>query len=165
MQMEKQEEVTPIESGKNTEVIVRGHFYDNTGYAKVNRNLAFCLHRHKSVTAIEPVNNQNTLNEVETRILSLLRKPLGSDAILIDSVVATQSAKTKKAYNILYTTAETNRVPQNFIDIANSYDKLWVTSNFCKQSFIDSGYKKTIDVVHPIINCNLYKKTVNTVGF
>lgn len=146
-------------SGRKTEVIVRGHFYDNTGYAKVNRNLSFCLHRQQCVVCIDPVNNQNYLNEVETRILSMMRRPVGEKAILIDSVIPTQSSDDKCNYNILYTTAESSAVPPVFAKIANDYDELWVTSEFCKQAFYNSGYGKEISVVNPIINANLYKKT------
>lgn len=151
--------VDKIKSGAKTEVVIRGHFYDHTGYAKVNRNLAFCLHRKNCLVRIDPVNNQNHLNEVETKVLSLMRKPVGERAILIDSVVPTQAIDKKDCYSILYTTAESNRVPQNFVDIANTYDELWVTSNFCKQSFIDSGYKNNIIIAPPIVNPHLYKKT------
>lgn len=163
--VENEKQNVEIASGPHTEVVIRGHFYDSTGYAKVNRNLAFCLHRHKCVTAIDPVNNQNTLNEVETKVLSLLRRPLGSDAILIDSVVPSQAKRDKKGYSILYTTAEANRVPKHFIDVANTYNELWVTSDFCKSAFLNSGYDKEISIVHPIINCNLYKRTSSTMQF
>lgn len=157
VEMTNSEIVPTKESGQKCEVLVRGHFYDATGYAKVNRNLALNLCKAGLNVAIEPVNSQNYLNEIETRILGLLRREQGKDTILIDSVIPPQAKVARHAYNILYTTAESNRVPKQFIEIANRYDELWVTSNFCANSFSASGYKKDISVVPPIINCNLYK--------
>lgn len=141
------------------QVRIRGHFYDNTGYAKVNRNLALNLARSKIKTVIDPVSLHNQLNEVEARILATLRHPYAKNSLLIDSVIPPQAVENHDGYKILYTTAETNRVPKQFIDIANNYDEMWVTSNFSKQSFLHSGYAAKIKVVPPIINCGLYKKT------
>ena len=147
------------DSGEKCEVLVRGHFYDCTGYAKVNRNLAINLCKVGLNVAIEPVNTQNYLNEIENKVLSLMRKEQGKNAILIDSVIAPQYKKNRQSYSILYTTAEANRVPKQFVEIADTYDELWVTSNFCAESFVSSGYKKEIHIVPPIVNCNLYKNT------
>lgn len=146
------------ESGLFTECFVRGHFYDYTGYAKVNRNLAFTMHKNKINTSILPINNQNYLNEVEAKIIGLLKKPIGTKAVMIDSVVPVQGNPETNRFSILYTTAETESVPKNFIDIANKYDELWVVSSFCAQSFVNSGYSKKIQIVPPVINCNTYTK-------
>lgn len=153
-------------SGEAIEAIVRGHFYDATGYSKVNRNLAICLKRNGINVEIDPVTiNNNTLNELEARILSMLRKPVGKEAIRIDSVIPTQGRVFRDFYNILYTTAECKFVPKQFIDISNDYNELWVTSNFSKDSFINSGYKGNIKVIHPIINVNLYKENITPILF
>lgn len=153
-------------SGLSTEAILRGHFYDATGYSKVNRNFAMCLRRSGIAVEIDPVTTRNnTLNEVEAMIFSILKKPVGKDAIRIDSVIPTQGKIEKGCYNILYTTTESRVVPKQFVDIANDYDELWVTSNFCKQSFLNSGYSGKVSVVHPIVNPNLYKEDVQPYTF
>ena len=153
-------------SGLSTEVILRGHFYDATGYSKVNRNLSMCLRRNGLAIEIDPVTTRNnTLNEVEAMIFSILRRPVGKDAIRIDSVIPTQGRIEKGSYNILYTTTESQVVPKQFVDIANDYNELWVTSKFCKQSFLNSGYSGKISVVNPIVNPNLYKENVQPYTF
>jgi glycosyltransferase involved in cell wall biosynthesis len=153
-------------SGLSTEVILRGHFYDATGYSKVNRNFAMCLRRNGLAIEIDPVTTRNnTLNEVEAMIFSILKKPVGKDAIRIDSVIPTQGKIEKGCYNILYTTTESRVVPKQFIDIANDYHELWVTSSFCKQSFLNSGYSGKVSVVHPVVNPNLYKENVQPYTF
>lgn len=153
-------EIDRREKTSKMEALIRGHFYDNTGYAKVNRNLAFTLYRKGLFVEIDPVTNNSCLNEMEAKVLQLLRKPACKGYVHIDSVIPTQS-KVSKNYNILYTTTECDLVPNQFIEVANTYDQLWVTSNFCKKSFENSGYKKEIKVIHPVINCNLYKNEVS----
>jgi glycosyltransferase involved in cell wall biosynthesis len=153
-------------SGLSTEVILRGHFYDATGYSKVNRNFAMCLRRNGVAVEIDPVTTRNnTLNEVEAMIFSILKKPVGKDAIRIDSVIPTQGKIEKDCYNILYTTTESRVVPKQFIDIASDYNELWVTSEFCKQSFLHSNYSGKIRIIHPIVNPNLYKDSVQPYSF
>ena len=47
-------------------VIIKGHFYDNSGYAKVNRNLAFGLQKlglNISVNPIDPIDFNNYSEE------------------------------------------------------------------------------------------------------
>jgi glycosyltransferase involved in cell wall biosynthesis len=144
-------------SGLKTEVVLRGHFYESSGYAKVNRNLTLNLARQGVAVEIEPISTKNNdLNEVEARMLGLFRKQVGKGAIFIDSVVPTHAKPSKLYHNILYTTCESNAVPTQFIEAAEKYDEVWVTSNFCKQAFLASGMVKDIVVVPPIINSKLY---------
>ena len=151
--------VERLPSGEKIEVILRGHFYEYTGYAKVNRNFSMSLAIDNIFVEISPISIRNSdINEVEARMLSLLKRQVGKDAILIDSVVPTHAKPSSKLYNILYTTAETNRVPKQFIDVTELYDEVWVTSTFSKQSYEESGCKKRILIVPPIINGNLYSE-------
>jgi glycosyltransferase involved in cell wall biosynthesis len=140
-------------------VRIRGHFYDNTGYAKVNRNFALNCAKNKIHTFIEPVTYNNNLNEIEVAVINTLRKQPYENSLLIDSVIPPQFDKNTQHAKILYTTSETTRVPKQFIDIANNYDALWTTSQFSADAFVLGGYNKNIDVVAPIINVNQYKKT------
>jgi len=157
-----EEEKTRPKSGNKVEVILRGHFYETTGYSKVNRNLAINLYRNGFFVEIDPISTKNNdMNEIEARVFSSFRKTAGKDAILIDSVIPSQGNPIKGHYNILYTTSECCFVPKQFIEIASSYDEIWVTSNFSKSSFKNSGCNSKITVVPPIINKNLYKENVS----
>lgn len=152
-------------SGPKIEAILRGHFYESSGYAKVNRNLALNLFRQGIVVEIEPVSTRNNdLNEVEARMLSFMKNPVGKDAVFIDSVIPTHGKVSKQNYNILYTTAE-SLVPSLFIEIANQYNEIWVTSSFSKKAFQSSGFEKKITIVPPIVNKNLYHENVQPYVF
>jgi len=154
-------EIKRFDSSANIETIVRGHFYESSGYAKVNRNLVLNLARQGIGVEIDPISmRHNDLNEVEARMLSMFRKPMGKDAILIDSVIPTHCQANSQPYKILYTTAESVEVPRQFIDSANQYDELWVTSSFSKQAYERSGYVGKIYLMPPIINKFLYKEQV-----
>jgi glycosyltransferase involved in cell wall biosynthesis len=148
------------ESGSTPEIVIRGHFYESTGYAKVNRNLALNLKISGYKTEIYPISTRNsTMNEVESRMLSYLKSPVGKDHIFIDSVIPTHSKIEKNNYSVLYTTAETNKVSKDFVEIANKYSELWTTSEFSKNAFLKSGYNKNIKIVKPIINTALYNES------
>ncbi len=157
---------TRSQSGSATEIIFRGQFYQSTGYAKVNKNLAINLHKQGIKVEIDPVSFNNIdVNEIEAKALSFLRRKNGKNAILLDSVVATQSSVNKQLYSILYTTVETNEASKQFISEASKYNELWVTSSFCKDSFLKSGYQGDIKIVYPIVNKNLYNQNVKKILF
>ena len=153
-------------SGSKIEVILRGHFYETTGYSKVNRSLALNLYRKGCLVEIDPISfKNNDMNEMEAKVFSMFRRPVGNSAIQIDSVIPTQGKPLKNHYNILYTTSEALSVPEQFIDVSNGYDEIWVTSSFSKRAFEDSGCARKITVVPPILNGNMYKENVLPYSF
>lgn len=153
-------------SGSKIEIILRGHFYETTGYSKVNRNLALNLYRKGCLVEIDPISfKNNDMNEMEAKVFSMFRRPVGNSAIQIDSVIPTQGKPLKNHYNILYTTSEALSVPKQFIDISSGYDEIWVTSSFSKRAFEDSGCARKVTVVPPIQNGNMYKENVLPYSF
>jgi glycosyltransferase involved in cell wall biosynthesis len=153
-------------SGSKIEVILRGHFYETTGYSKVNRSLALNLYRKGCLVEIDPISfKNNDMNEMEAKVFSMFRKPVGRNAIQIDSVIPTQGNPLKGHYNILYTTSEALSVPKQFIDASNEYDEIWVTSSFSQRAFENSGSNRKITVVPPILNSNMYKENVLPYSF
>lgn len=154
----EEEEIMP--SGTDPEVIVKGHFYEAGGYAKVNRNLAMGLSVCGVNTQIQPISSRhNDLNEAEIRILSKLKAKVGSKAIRIDSIIPTFGEISPRAsYRILYTTVEASTVPEQITKVCDQYDEVWVTSDFCKDVLSKSGVKRPIYVVPPGIQTSLYNE-------
>ena len=105
------------------------------------------------------------MNEMEAKVFSMFRRPVGSNAIQIDSVIPTQGKPLKNNYNILYTTSEALSVPEQFIDVSSAYDEIWVTSSFSKRAFENSGCNRKITIVPPILNGNMYKENVLPYSF
>ena len=136
---------------------VKGQFYDYSGYAKVNRNIVRCLNSISPV-AIDPIDIKNMkLNKED--ILDISDFPLSSDAcVKIDSIVPSNTYASIGKFNskIIYTTIETSTVNKDICAIIDSYDEIWTTSNFCKESMISSGIKKNIKVVPGPISINKY---------
>ena len=155
-----------IEITNNIEVKIRGHFYEAGGYAKVNRNLAIGLNNNGINVNIEAVNKTNEINEYEVRQLAKINKSVGNKAIVIDSMIPTFSNMFGGgSYRILYTTVEAGSVPQQFIDAANNYNEIWVTSDFCKKVLVKQGLKKNILVFPDSIDLNLYNENCETYEF
>jgi glycosyltransferase involved in cell wall biosynthesis len=144
-------------------VVMRGHFYSNTGYAKANRNFALALARQGVAISVLPVNDRiEGLNELEVNQINTLQtsKP-ADDAILIDSAIPSFAKPTTPCrYSILYTTVEAQSVPTQFVDACEMYDEVWVTSDFCKDVLVNAGVKKRISVVPNSVNQYLYSESV-----
>ncbi len=113
------------------EVKLHGLFYDASGYAKVNRNLALGLSRAGVKLQVDARRSLNQLNENELRpITALENTSLSKKHIRIDSVVPTFAESYSGVYRVLYTTVESYSVPKQFVECCNTYDEIWVTSDF-----------------------------------
>ena len=142
------------------EVKIRGHMYEAGGYAKVNRNLALGLNKLGCKIQLDPVNKaSNNLEESEIRILNKVNKTVSRSAIVIDSMIPTFSNMSGGAYRILYTTIEASSIPQQFVDICNNYNEIWVASDFCKEVLNKYNIQRPIYVIPDSININDYQPT------
>tara|TARA_B100000614_G_scaffold262909_1_gene300796 strand:+ start:263537 stop:264937 length:1401 start_codon:yes stop_codon:yes gene_type:complete len=156
---EKAEDEEPrMASGDTPEVIIKGHFYEAGGYAKVNRNLAMGLRALGTNVEINPfTTKRNDLNEFEVRALAPMKKRLGRGAIKIDSIIPSFSEMSvQHPYSILYTTVEAASIPEQFVEICNRYNEVWVTADFCKQVMEKCGVRKPIYVMPPGINLKTF---------
>ncbi len=168
--VEKKQEVKKTvnytERGEEVEVRIKGHFYDAGGYAKVNRNLAIGLAHRGVKVQIEPICTYlNDLNPLEIRRLSVMKRDLSRDAITLDSMIPILGNQGIGKYKILYTTIESNTIPKQFVDAANNYNEIWVTSDYCKEVLTKYLPDKEIFVLPDSIDINLYKEDVEPYGF
>lgn len=156
--IETNEDIEPSDNiSKKIEVKLRGHFYELSGYAKVNRNLATGLNNEGIKIQIESVNKAlNQLSEEEARQLNQISSPVSKNAIVIDSIIPTFSCMASGKYKILNTTIEASTIPKQFLDIANSYNEVWVNSDFAKKVLLDHDYKNPIFIFPNIIDNNHY---------
>jgi len=139
------------------EVLIKGHFLEAGGYAKVNRNLALGLQKlgvNVKVDIVGGTKSELTAQEMKS-ILRLRGKP-SRNAIRLDSVVPTFGVCSPGKHKILYTTVEAHSVPDQFIEAANIYDEVWVTSNFCADILTKSGLAKPVFVLPDSIDTSLY---------
>jgi len=149
--------ITP--KNKNIEVKICGQFYAAGGYSKVNRNLALGLSRLGCNVNIDPVNKTfNNLTEEEIRSLNKINKSVSKNAIVIDSIIPSFGNMSNGKYKILYTTIEAYSVPQQFVDVANSYNEVWVTSDFCKEILEKYKVSRPIYVIPDSIDTDIYKE-------
>jgi len=140
------------------EVKIRGNFLELGGYAKVNRNLAQGLHRTGIRVNIDPATKRNNqLTAEEMAKLMSVNQSVSKNHILIESVIPTFGSVGGK-YRILYTTIEAETIPQQFVDIANTYNEIWVTSDFCKEILQKYSIRQPIYVVPDTVDTSLYNK-------
>ncbi len=115
--------------GDDIEVRLHGIFYDASGYAKVNRNLACKLHQMGFKLKVDAKVGRNQLTEQEiSEFVHLEKTKISRHHILIDSIVPSFSEFGTGKYKILYTTIESYTVPKQFIDSCQNYDEIWLTS-------------------------------------
>jgi len=146
-----------ISTPNNIEVRLRGHFYELGGYAKVNRNLAIGLHNEGVKVSVEPVNKKNNqLDEDGIIKLSEIHSQVTRNAIVIESVIPTLSISSFGKYNILYTTIEAKTIPKQFLEIANMYHEVWVTSDFCAEVLKSAGFKRNVIVMPNSFDIDAY---------
>ncbi len=140
------------------EVKMHGLFYDDSGYAKVNRNLALKLHNAGIQIKISPKSSRNQLSESDLKNLVKLEKTqISREHIQIDSVVPSFSEISSAKYKILYTTVESYTVPKQFVDCCELYDEIWITSPW-SADILKQYVKKPIYVVPAGVDETLYKE-------
>lgn len=140
------------------QVVIKGHFLEGGGYAKVNRNLALGLKDLDIDVKVNIVGSANVneayRNDVK-RVLQL-QGTVHRDAIKVDSIVPSMSEVTSGRNNVLYTTIESYTIPKQFIDIAQMYNEIWVTSDFCAEILSEHLPNKAISVIPDPIDTNHY---------
>ena len=150
------EEISLAQAEPEIEVKMRGLFYDDSGYGKVNRNLATNLNKSGIKIRIEPKSGKNKLTEEDLQTLVHLEKTeISRDHILIDSIVPSMAEMSSGKYRILYTTVESYTIPQQFLDCCDAYNEIWVTSPW-SADILKKYVKKPIYVVPAGVDENLY---------
>lgn len=147
---------TPLPTTNKLEVLMKGHFFEAGGYAKVNRNLAIGLKSLEVDVKIESVGNKNQLTEDEMRKISSMKGKVSKNSIQIHSVVPTFGIVGVGRNPILYTTVESYTVSKQFIEIANGYKEIWVTSDFCKKILEKHGLQRPCFVIPDSVDSSIY---------
>ncbi|MAG25688.1 hypothetical protein CMI47_08935 [Candidatus Pacearchaeota archaeon] len=156
----------PESEGEKT-ALVRGHVFDQTGYGKVNRNLAKVLHSLGYEVCLDSAGKSKyQLTKAELEEISKFTIGLKRVDLQIDSIIPTFSeSRTFGKKRILYTTVEAETVPDNFGELFKNYHDIWVTSNFCKKVLEEQKVASNIKVVHPFIDSELYNEDVEPYQF
>jgi len=153
------------EDVEGIEVKIRGHFYEAGGYAKVNRNLALALNDKGFAVNIAPTaQNIVDLSSEEIAKLAPLRRSAGKNAIVIDSMVPSFGNILGGKYKILYTTVESDTIPQQFVDCLNMYNEIWTVSDYCKE-VISKYVDREIIVMPNSVDNKLYRENVEPYEF
>ena len=143
---------------KSMTAMIRGHVFDQTGYGKVNRNLAKILKNLGYDVCLDSTSTfRHQLTRDELEEFKKFTLGIKNVDLQIDSVIPTFSeSRTFGKKRILYTTIEAQTVPDKFKDIFSGYNDVWVTSKFCKDVLEDEGIASGIKVIPPFVDSKLY---------
>lgn len=145
------------QTATDIQVCIKGHFLEGGGYAKVNRNLALGLSRLGVDVKIDVIGSAKPeIEEHEIKELAPMMSKPNKNAIRIDSIVPTFSQVSSGRKSILYTTVESYTIPSQFVNIANMYEQIWVTSDFCAEILRNHGVQKPIFILPCSIDNDLY---------
>ena len=120
--------------GDNISVKIKGHIYENGGYAKVNRNLIKGLSSLGIKVFVDPLGKD----------LAKYPKNISDKFIAIDSLIPSIGNGSFGKYRILYTTVESYTLHKQFTDCCNSYNEVWTTSDFCEEILKKEGVNRPI---------------------
>jgi len=137
-------------------ILIKGHFEDAGGYAKVNRNLATGLQSLGANVFIDSLGPGGDLTEIEAQQLAPLKRKPPRKSIHIDSIIPSFSNISTGIYNILYTTIESYTVPDQFLEALSAYNQIWVVSDFCKEVLQKYDIGREIFVLPDSIDNKLY---------
>jgi glycosyltransferase involved in cell wall biosynthesis len=158
----KQPEVELVRCDRDgCHVKFHGIFFDAGGYAKVNRNIVRGLEKRGFYVQAE---SKSTIRQIEGSEISDIQRLTGhrisGNYVQIDSVIPSLSEmkRTRAKYHILYTTLEASTVPDEFVQCANRYDEIWLTSTWSANVMRKYLSQKPIRVMPPGVNPSLYKE-------
>lgn len=151
-------EIPQLSQGNNIDVKINGLMYDDSGYAKVNRNLVFKLIQAGCRVKINPKSGKSKLTAEELQELVPLEKTqLSKKYINIDSSIPIFGENVGGKYQILYTTIESYTVPKQLVDCCELYQEVWVTSPFA-QLILKKYINKPIYVIPAGVDELLYRE-------
>ena len=145
--------------GRAPEVLWSGHFYDLSGYAKLNRELLFrvantlrvSLHRGKVSTELNMVDPLT-----RARLDAHASEAVSAKAPLLQ--VYTPVVDVRGRCRICYTMTETQRIHKDFIGRLNDlYDEVWLPTQWNLDVAHDSGLKIPGKVMPLGVNPFLYR--------
>lgn len=164
LRSQEEREADPGAPKPTIDVMIKGHFTNNTGYSKANRNLVYALNRVGVRVGIDFIKEEgNSLDEFELARICRFRRSLDC-AINIHSAIPTFAQK-YDGYSILNTTIEAATVPAQFIEACDSYNEIWVASDFSRQVLLQAGVQKPIFVIPNCVDPRIYNTRAKPIKF
>ena len=145
-------------------VLLRSPIEDPSGYAEEGRCLAKALALGERPLAVEAIRWSDRSCDLTPRDRALLRA-LRSARIPPRRITITNCIPTLAepdpgaAINILRTTFETRRVPDEWLPQLQRFDELWVMSHYNREAFIRSGVApEKVRVLSGCLDAELYQR-------
>jgi glycosyltransferase involved in cell wall biosynthesis len=143
-------------------ILLTGIFYNGHGFAEGNRVLLNILDRAGFRIRIEPLDmneKYSVLPDAEIRYISSFEQTeLSSNDIYICNWIGPEvKVNPDFRVNIVRTTFETDRIPEQWVPKLNQFDEVWVQSKFNEQTFRGSGVTVPLRLVPNFFDLSQYK--------
>ena len=139
-------------------ICLQGRFCDNSGYAKVNKNLVSGLEKLDIKVSVKSLDKKGNISLPV--FSNSFQKSIG-----IDSIVPSLSILPISKYKILYTTIETNTLSKTFLDCIHNYHEVWLTSDYSKKILNNYIKDRKTFVLPDSVNTELYQEDGHKYSF
>jgi len=160
---EHAEDTTPVEppkieiADKELKMVLRGVFYSEGGYSKVNRHLAEGMHKLGVKVKVDPLKAKNYLKEEDLAgVMRLTKTDLDRFACHVNSVIPARNPYPSAVHKVLYTTIESYSIPDQFLDVFKTYNEIWATSEWSASIIRQFFDERPVHVVRPGVDTDLY---------
>ena len=136
------------------DVVIRGQMLDYSGYAKVNRSLVRALRKGNISVSADPVDLGRPCLMAEDVKNDIPLRPRSNGIVDVNSVVPTFGSPGNGSLRILYTTCESETLPDQVVTAAKRYDRVWCVSDFCTETMRAHGIPAS--TLYPHIDSSIY---------
>ncbi|TMV53010.1 glycosyltransferase family 4 protein [Paenibacillus mesophilus] len=142
-------------------VLLEGIFYNGHGLAEGNRILLRMLHEagfRVRIEARDADERHKLLEPEEERFISSFESTelTSNDIYLYNWVGSYVRRRPEFRVNIARTTFETDRIPDSWVPVLNSFDEVWVQSTFNRSTFVNSGVRVPIRLIPNFFDTDRY---------
>jgi glycosyltransferase involved in cell wall biosynthesis/MoaA/NifB/PqqE/SkfB family radical SAM enzyme len=121
-----------------------GPLFDPSGYADEARQFLLALHAQGWQPCAQPVQWSSRIADLppadEAKLIDMGRRPANAGGVHVSHIFPPHfTHRTDAAFNIGRTMFETDRLPEGWVEGCNRMDRVWVPSEFNKQTFERAG--------------------------
>jgi hypothetical protein len=137
-------------------IVWTGHIMNQSGYAKMNREICSRITNTIPVRLIMLNESHEIEQHKRTQMIDLCKTDVPYDAPFVRGYTPVE--EDERRYRICFTMMETERIHPAFISTLNAnYHECWTPTQWNKQTFINSGLKLPITVMPLGVDPHIYR--------
>lgn len=146
-------------------IVWTGPVSDHGGYAQMNRKFMFGLSDMGANVKYDPVVSMDDIDPAtKAKVARLQSAEVPPDAPKVYGMTAPGHYSWDR-YKLLFTMMETRRLHKGYVERCNCADEIVVPTNWCRETFLESGVDRPISVVPLGVDTDLYCPGAEPLGF